>query len=59
MPDLSVRSAAKFWVALLALVFATIAATMDAPQWVSVLAAVLGAVAVYLVPNTPTTPPDA
>jgi hypothetical protein len=59
MPDLGARSAAKFWVALLALILATVAATMEAPQWVSVAAAVLGAVAVYLVPNTPTTPPDA
>ena len=53
MPDIGVRRAAKFWVALAALCMSTVAATIDAPEWVLISAAVLGAVSVYLVPNTP------
>ncbi|MCU0256029.1 MAG: hypothetical protein MUF56_05065 [Solirubrobacteraceae bacterium] len=54
MPDLSVRTAAKFWVGLIGLVFATVAASADVPTWVSLVAVVAGSVGVYLVPNQPT-----
>ncbi len=57
MPTIASRQAAKFWVALVALVLATVSASQDVPAWVTTLAAVAGAVAVYLVPNAP--PPDA
>lgn len=52
MPDLDVRRAAKFWVALIGLVCSSVLASMDdAPRWLPVVAAVASAVAVYLVPN--------
>lgn len=52
MPDLDVRRAAKFWVALIGLVASTVLASLEeAPRVLVVVAAVASAVAVYLVPN--------
>lgn len=54
MPDLSFRTAAKFWVALVGLVASTVVASSpEMPAWVSVLAVVCTATATYLVPNAP------
>lgn len=52
MPDLGVRTAAKFWVALVGVICSTVVASAsEVPAWLPVLSAVATAVAVYLVPN--------
>jgi hypothetical protein len=52
MPDLKLRTAAKFWMGLAAVCATAVAGTVDAP-WLTIAAAALGAAGVYLVPNAP------
>jgi len=52
MPDFATRSAAKFWVAGVGTVTASVlAAWPEGPRWLFVANAAIAALGVYLVPN--------
>lgn len=56
IPALSIRESAKWWISLLGVMVQVIIVSIpDAPKGFSVAAALCTAVAVFLVPNTPTT----
>lgn len=52
MPDLKLRTAAKFWVGLAGVCATALAGVYDLP-WLTITAVVCGSAAVYLVPNAP------
>ena len=52
MPDLKLRTAAKFWVGLAGVCATALAGVYDVPL-LTIAAVVCGAAGVYLVPNAP------